>query len=80
MLFVLSGIRGGGMSAGMSFRAAHEMTRQERKANNKPKVKKLPKGYYLLPPQPGDNSDNDHEQDKSEITVTASYSSPNLAL
>ena len=62
MRFVFSG----GMRTGMSFRSVHEMTRQERESNNKSKSKKLPKGYYLLSPQPGDNHDNDHEQDKSE--------------
>ena len=56
----------GGMRSGMSFRAVRKMTQQEREANNKLKTKKLPKGHYLLSPQPCDNRDNDHEQDKSE--------------
>jgi DNA phosphorothioation-dependent restriction protein DptG len=39
------------------------MTRKEREANNKPKVKKLPEGYYLLPPKPCNDSEKEMEDE-----------------
>jgi len=43
----------------------HEMTRQEREANNGRKPKRLTDGHLMLFPYPSDSNDNQHAENKS---------------
>ena len=43
----------------------HEMTRQEREANNGRKPKSLTDGHLMLFPYPSDSNDNQHAENKS---------------